>query len=47
MGVLVTAGPGASWIVDSGYIPFCGMMCRSWGSVVGCGSSGELGCGRE
>lgn len=25
-----------SWTVDSGYMPFSGLICRSCGSLVGC-----------
>jgi hypothetical protein len=40
IGARVTGGPGASWTVDSGYMPLGGTMCRRDGSVVGCSSSG-------
>lgn len=47
IGVRVTAGVVDSWTVDSGYMPLAGTMCRRAGSVVGCGSSGELAWGLE
>lgn len=33
--------------LDSGYMPLAGTMCRSWGSVLGCGRSGAPAWGLE
>lgn len=35
MGVRVRAGTGVSFMLDSGYMPLTGTMCRSDGSVLG------------
>lgn len=43
IGPRVSAGGLESCKLDSGYIPLAGMMCRSEGSVLGCGKSGAPG----